>query len=44
MMIDNAPDSKGLAQADAPPQRGLDLVRVAGLREPLGPRFDGVNR
>jgi GDP-mannose 6-dehydrogenase len=38
-----APEFKGLAELMRPDQRVLDLVRVVGLREALGPRYDGVN-
>ena len=38
-----APEFKGLAELMRPDQQVLDLVRVAGLREALGKRYDGVN-
>ncbi len=38
-----APEFKGLAALMRPEQRVLDLVRVPGLREALGDRYDGIN-
>jgi GDP-mannose 6-dehydrogenase len=38
-----APEFKDLARLMRPDQRVLDLVRVPGLKEALGERYDGVN-
>jgi GDP-mannose 6-dehydrogenase len=38
-----APEFKGLPALMRPDQRVLDLVRVPGLREALGERYDGIN-
>jgi GDP-mannose 6-dehydrogenase len=38
-----APEFKGLARLMRPDQRVLDLVRVPGLQETLGERYDGIN-
>jgi GDP-mannose 6-dehydrogenase len=38
-----APEFKGLAALMRPDQRLLDLVRVPGLKEALGDRYDGIN-
>jgi hypothetical protein len=38
-----APEFRGLAGLMRPDQCLLDLVRVPGLKEALGERYDGVN-
>jgi GDP-mannose 6-dehydrogenase len=38
-----APEFKGLAGLMRPDQRVLDLVRIPGLKEALGERYEGIN-